>query len=120
MSKEINPKYLAMLALLSELEREHLMSRMMGKYPRRRVRDRVDNEISLALQLELEDEQLRVWREMMSKIREKENAKLQAHQAKEVKKNAKKVLGVSKQKINIEDIAPAAEKKSGKKKVKKS
>jgi len=92
---------------------------MSGKLPRRLEKDKLNNEEALAIQLELEDEQLQEWRKMMTMIREKEAAKLQAQQAKEVKKapEAKKVQ--SKQKVKIEDIEPAKDQKVTKKKAKK-
>ncbi len=119
MHKVSKPEYLAKVAKLSKLEKERLMSRMSGKLPRRLEKDKLNNEEALAIQLELEDEQLQEWRKMMTMIREKEVAKLQAQQAKEVKKapEAKKVQ--SKQKIKIEDIKPAKSKKLTKMKNKK-
>jgi hypothetical protein len=119
MPKVVNPAYLAKVAKLSALEKERLMSRMRGR-PRRREKDKFfDNEEALAFQLELEDEQLQVWREAMSKIREKENIKLKAKHAKEVERKLNKNAEESKHKINIKDIAPAIGKISAKKKPRK-
>lgn len=116
MSKACKPEYLAKVAKLSKLEKERLMSRMTGKLPRRLDKDKLNNEEALAFQLELEDEQLQDWRKMMADIRAKEEAKLKAHQAKEVKKSSEATQVKSKQKVKIEDIKPAIKEKSAKKK----
>jgi len=110
MTKVCKPEYLAKVAKLSKIETERLMSRMSGKLPRRLEKEKLSQEEALAIQLELEDEQLQEWRKMMAHIREKEAAKLAAHAA--------KVKSLSKQKIRIEDIAPA--KSNVKKKTTKS
>lgn len=67
--KIANPEYLAKVAQLSEEEQERLLSRMAGKLPRRLEKDKLSREDALAIQLELEDEQLQEWRERMRSLR---------------------------------------------------
>jgi hypothetical protein len=75
MSKESNPEYLAKVAQLSQEDTERLLSRMSGKLPRRLEKNKLTSEEALAIQLELEDEQLQEWREKMQAMRDKEAAK---------------------------------------------
>lgn len=75
MTKESNPEYLAKVAQLSPEDIERLLSRMTGKLPRRLEKNKLTSEDALAIQLELEDEQLQEWREKMHSIRDKETAK---------------------------------------------
>ena len=76
MSKEIcNPEYLAKAQLLKKDEKERLLSRMGGKLPRRLAKEKLTVDEALAIQLEIEDEQLAEWRERMHAIQAKEAAK---------------------------------------------
>ncbi len=118
MPKVVKSEYLAKVAKLSKLEKERLMSRMSGKLPRRLEKDKLNNEEALAIQLELEDEQLQEWRKMMDVIRAKEEAKLKVHQAKEMKSSSKPKSVDSKQKVKIDDIKPVKSDKLAKKKPK--
>lgn len=59
------PEYLEKALLLSVEEQERLLSRMSGKLPRRLVKDKLSLDEALAIQLEMEDEQLNEWREKM-------------------------------------------------------
>ena len=70
--KSVNQEYLDKAQLLTNEEAERVLSRMSGKLPRRLEKDKLTREDALALQLELEDDQLNEWRDKMSKIREKE------------------------------------------------
>lgn len=76
MSKIVTPAYLAKVKLLNMEEQERLLSRMSGKLPRRLEKDKLSREEALAIQLELEDEQLADWRNNMQaiKVREAEQA----------------------------------------------
>lgn len=56
---------------LSHVEQERLLSRMVGKLPKRLRNEKVTLEEAFAIQLELEDEQLHEWRENMAVIKEK-------------------------------------------------
>jgi hypothetical protein len=75
MTKISKPDYLAKVKRLSKLEIERLLSRMGGKLPRRLQKEKLSQEEALAIQMELEDEQLASWRKMISMLREKEAAK---------------------------------------------
>lgn len=68
-------KYLEIASALSEQESERVLSRMSGKLPRRLEKEKINTLEAIAIQLELEDEQLEEWRDRMRAIREKENAK---------------------------------------------
>ena len=69
--KLCTPDYLVKVEQLSEEEKERLLSRMSGKLPRRLEKDKLSIEEALAIQLELEDEQLQEWRNRMSQLRQK-------------------------------------------------
>ena len=59
-------------------QKERLLSRMSGKLPKRLAKDKLTEEEAIAIQLELEDEQLQEWKEKVAAIRakeEKENKK---------------------------------------------
>lgn len=66
-----NPEYLEKVARLSEEEQERLLSRMAGKLPRRLEKDKLSREEAMAIQMELEDEQLHEWRERMHALKAK-------------------------------------------------
>jgi hypothetical protein len=68
-----DPKFLEMVLHLSESQKERLLSRMKGKLPRRLLKDKIDIDEALAMQLEIEDEQLQDWRKQMHLIAEKSN-----------------------------------------------
>lgn len=65
------PEYLKKVAEIDSTEKERLLSRMSGKLPRRLQKEKLSIEDALAIQLEIEDEQLQEWREKMHKIRAK-------------------------------------------------
>jgi hypothetical protein len=101
MTKESSPEYLAKVAQLSPEDTERLLSRMSGKLPRRLEKNKLTSEEALAIQLELEDEQLQEWREKMQSMRDKEAAKTKVKvvekeavvsEPKPLKKNAKQKL----------------------------
>ncbi|MBU3735665.1 MAG: hypothetical protein FGM62_01680 [Methylobacterium sp.] len=73
--KNVNPEYLAQALALSVEEQERVLSRMTGKLPRRLEKDKLNREEALAIQLELEDEQLQEWRERMHAIKAESKAK---------------------------------------------
>jgi hypothetical protein len=75
MVKDCKPEYLAKAELLTEEETERLLSRMSGKLPRRLVKGKVSQLEALAVQLELEEEQLEKWRAMMQILKDKEAAR---------------------------------------------
>lgn len=60
--------YLALAKSLNSEASDRLLSRMTGKLPRRLDKDKLSQDDAIALQLELEDEQLSEWREKMNKL----------------------------------------------------
>ncbi len=81
MTKVSSPEYLAKVKTLSKDETERLLSRMTGKLPRRLEKDKLSREEALAIQLELEDEQLKEWRNMMQELKKKDEVKAVAKSA---------------------------------------
>jgi hypothetical protein len=75
MSKTISPDYLSKVKRLKLEEQERLLSRMSGKLPRRLEKDKLSIEEALAIQMELEDEQLADWRNNMQAVKAKEDEK---------------------------------------------
>jgi hypothetical protein len=73
--KTSKPEYLAKVKLLTKEESDRLFSRMTGKLQHRRESDKIDKEEALAIQMELEDEQLQEWRKMMKKLKEDDDEK---------------------------------------------
>lgn len=63
--------YEAKAKKLSKTQREQTLSRMSGKLPKRLKKDKLTEDEALAIQLELEDEQLQEWREKVAAVREK-------------------------------------------------
>jgi len=78
MAKISKPEYEEKVKKLSEEEVERLLSRMSGKLPRRLQKEKLSLENALAIQMELEDEQLQEWRKMMAALNKKEAAKAKA------------------------------------------
>ena len=72
--KMSSPEYLEQAKKLSAEEQERLLSRMAGKLPRRLQKDKLSKEEALAIQLEIEDEQLHEWRARMHAIKAKNKA----------------------------------------------
>lgn len=71
MKKEAGSDYLEIAKNLDPEESERVLSRMSGKLPRRFDKDKLSKIEAIAIQLEIEDEQLEEWREKMEKIRNK-------------------------------------------------
>jgi hypothetical protein len=71
MKKEAGSDYLEIAKNLAPEESERVLSRMSGKLPRRFDKDKLSKIEAIAIQLEIEDEQLEEWREKMEKIRNK-------------------------------------------------
>ena len=78
-----SPEYLDKVRLLSDEEQERLLSRMAGKLPRRLEKDKLSREEAMAIQMELEDEQLQEWRERMHALKEKTEKADKAQKSKE-------------------------------------
>lgn len=92
MPKLVNPVYVEKVKKLSKAETERLLSRMSGKLPQRLEKDKLSRDEALALQMELEDEQLQEWRSRMAELNHKiEKQKLKdAEKAKQETKSADK------------------------------
>jgi len=73
--KTPSDEFLAKASKLSAKESERMLSRMTGKLPRRLVKEKLTTLEALAIQLELEEEQLAEWREKMQKIKDGEKDK---------------------------------------------
>ena len=96
MTKASSPEYLAKAKLLDKEEAERLMSRMSGKLPRRLEKDKLSREEALAIQLELEDEQLKEWRMMMQQVRKQEAIKTASKSKSKSKTDAAKPKAATK------------------------
>lgn len=72
MPKICKPEYLAKVELLTVEETERLFFRMVGKLPRRLDKGKLSQVDALAIQMELEDEQLHEWRKMMHTLKKEE------------------------------------------------
>ena len=73
--KTVNEEYLAKVKLLDKAEKERLLSRMVGKLPRRLQKEKIDEDEAIAMQLELEDQQLEEWRERMRALKAADESK---------------------------------------------
>jgi len=60
---------------LNTEQKERLLSRMSGKLPKRLKKEKLTELEALAIQLELEDEQLAEWKDRVDSIRAKEKKK---------------------------------------------
>ncbi|OIQ96867.1 hypothetical protein GALL_210640 [mine drainage metagenome] len=69
--KTAKDEYLEKATKLSEEESERLLSRMSGKLPRRLDKEKLSKLDALAIQLEIEDDQLDEWRERMHSMKAK-------------------------------------------------
>jgi hypothetical protein len=78
--KSCKEEFLAKAKLLSKKEAERLMSRMSEKLYRRLKKDNLSGDEVLGIQLEVEEDQLQEWREKMTQIKKKEEAKLKEKQ----------------------------------------
>jgi len=73
--RDSKPEYLEKAHKLSQKERERLLSRMTGKLPRRLEKEKISTDEAIAIQLELEDEQLEEWRKNFQLIKDKVSEK---------------------------------------------
>ena len=115
--KAATKSYLDKAVLLSVEEQERLLSRMTGKLPKRLQKEKLTADEAIAIQLELEDEQLQEWRKNMEAIQAKATkAKLKAEEkaakvdAEKAKKAAPKVAPKKEVKPKAKAKTPAAAK----------
>ena len=104
--KEANMDYLAIAKKISTEDRTYILSRMGGKLPKRLQKEKLTVEEAIAIQLELEDEQLQEWRANMASIEEKAaKAKLKAAE-KELKAQLKATEKADKAKLKAVKATP--------------
>lgn len=70
--KSASQEYLDKAAALSRNEAERLFSRMRGKLARKFENEKIDSIDAVALQLQLEDEELAEWRQRWEEISQRE------------------------------------------------
>ncbi|MBI5109264.1 MAG: hypothetical protein HZA62_11005 [Rhodocyclales bacterium] len=70
--KSASPEYLERAATLSREDVERLFSRMRGKLARRFENEKIDSLDAVALQLQLEDEELNEWRQRWEELSQRE------------------------------------------------
>jgi hypothetical protein len=75
MKKTASEKYIEKAKLLSKEDRERLLSRARTKLMRRLEDNKVSADEVVAIQLELEDEDLEEWREKWSELKQKGKTK---------------------------------------------
>ncbi len=85
MKKKADDQYLEKVKKLSKEQVERLHSRMRNKLTRKAVDEKITELEALAIQLEMEDEQLAEWREERRKL----NEKLEKQKAKDEEKAKK-------------------------------
>ena len=109
--KTINVDYIAKAKNLSDEDRDRVLSRMGGKLPKRLQKEKLTVEEAIAIQLELEDEQLQEWRANMAAIQEKAakaKAKVDEKAAKVKTKAAKPVVAKSAPAKKVTPVAKPA------------
>ncbi len=82
------PEYMKKALLLSEEEQQKVMSRMSGKLPKRLFKEKLSVEEAIAIQLEIEEEQLVEWRKNWAKIRKQDGEKKSGNASKAAAKSA--------------------------------
>lgn len=118
MTKTNKPDYLGKVKQLTKEETERLLSRMGGKLDRRLEKNKISQTEALAMQLELEDEQLQEWRKVMLVLKAKEEAKKAAKAKTPSKtKSPAKVKVKSELKTTAKTKIPAKAKSSAKPRV---
>jgi hypothetical protein len=65
-----SPEWIQKAMLLSKDDAERILARMRKKIVRRLEHETIDPLAAVALQLQMEDEQLNEWRQKMSELRE--------------------------------------------------
>lgn len=97
-------EYLNRALLLSKDEKEHVLSRMAGKLPKRLSKDELTVEEAIALQLEIEDENLKEWRKNWAKLRKQVNAESSTAKT---RAGENKIASIApRRRVKLERIAP--------------
>jgi hypothetical protein len=108
--KAANINYIEKAKKLSFEEEERVLSRMAGKLPKRLQKEKLTKEEALAIQLELEDEQLHEWRGIMEGLKAKsQKAQMKAAEklAAQEEKLAKKLASENAKLAKKEAVAEA-------------
>lgn len=63
------PEYIEKAKSLSYDEQQRILSRMTGKLPKRLIKEKLSVDEAIAIQLEIEEEQLQEWRNNWEKIK---------------------------------------------------
>jgi hypothetical protein len=109
--KEVKVNYIEKAQKLSQEQRERVLSRMVGKLPKRLLKEKLTPEEAIAIQLELEDEQLQEWRKNMVEIEEKAlKAKAKAEEKAAAKAEKSKKEVAAKAAPNVKPAKPSAKK----------
>lgn len=87
MAKSPTDEYLEKAAKLSKIQTERLLSRSRSKLMRRVLDNKLTQLEAVAIQLQIEDEDLAEWRERMAEIQQKEAEKAAKAAEKAGKKN---------------------------------
>lgn len=66
------PEYIKQAKSLSYDEQQRILSRMAGKLPKRLIKEKLSVDEAIAIQLEIEEEQLQEWRKNWEKIKKLE------------------------------------------------
>jgi hypothetical protein len=82
------PEYLEKALLLNDDEQQRILSRMSGKLPNRLLKEKLSVGEAIAIQLEIEDEQLAEWRKNWEKIRKQDADKKAKAERKLASKNS--------------------------------
>lgn len=97
-------EYLNRALLLSKDEKEHVLSRMAGKLPKRLSKEELTIEEAIALQLEIEDENLKEWRKNWAKLRKQVDAEFSTERP---KAGVSKIAKIApRRRVKLESIAP--------------
>lgn len=73
--KAPNEEYVEAAKNLNDDQKDRLLCRMRGKLTRKWENEKLDTIAALAIQLEVEDDELTEWREKMNEIKVKEKSK---------------------------------------------
>jgi hypothetical protein len=88
MAKSPSDEYLEKASKLSKIQTERLLSRSRGKLMRRMLDNKLTQLEAVAIQLQIEDEDLAEWRERMAEIKQREAEKA-ARAAEKAEKKSK-------------------------------
>lgn len=82
------PAYIEKAKSLSYDDQQRILSRMTGKLPKRLIKEKLSVDEAIAIQLEIEEEQLQEWRKNWEKIRKQDTKVAEKSPAKAVASKA--------------------------------